>query len=148
MKIIRPDDFSYLNSLFAAKISGAIEEWLHEEASLYLYHSGTALALGPQRIPVSYLLHTLSKERESHTSPSLDTALALLLASVGMELGEVRLFSLVSVAHKLNSPCKGTCLCLRTRAWRGAAIHRGHAVSPLFVRCHLPKLPCLKVQCR
>lgn len=126
------DLISYLNSLFAAKISGAIEECPCEGASLYSHCSGTALALGPQRIPVSYLLHMLSKERESHASPSLDMALVLLLACCGNGAGEVRLFSLISVAHKLNSPYKGMCLCQCARAWRGR-LFTGDMLWTLFL---------------
>lgn len=142
MKINRPHFFFKLS--ICSQISGAFEEWLHsQEATLYSHCSAAAPVLVPQGILVSHLLHTVSKERESHSSPALDRALVLFLACCGNGAGELQLFSLVSVAHEVSVPCRGTCLCLCKDTKRGCS--RGTWQEPLFLRGHLAELPCIRV---
>lgn len=54
---------------------------------------------------------------------------------------ELRLYYLISMAHKSNSPWRSACMCVRAQG--GAAVHWEHALSLLFLRCHFAILPCI-----
>lgn len=141
MKNVRPD-FLFKQSICSQDL------WCHWRMTMWrgqlVFTPLRNCSWTSENSSIIFASHALQGERKSHQSftwyGSCPAPHLLWERS-----GELRLFSLVSVAHKLNSACKGMCLCPRVRAWRGAAVHQGHAVSLLVVRCHLAKLPCIKV---